>query len=118
MAVFEIGSPHPGKTLKRAIVALTETGNIVAAVTGKRLKVFSYAVQSRDDSMTVQFRDGAAGSVLSLRWTLNSREGATIGATTPPKFLFQTTAGNALQAVITGTGTIDIEVSYWDDDPA
>jgi hypothetical protein len=51
-----------------------------------------------------------------LRWTLDAREGAVGHAINPPDFLFATTAGNALRAVITGTGTIDIEVSYWDID--
>ena len=107
-----------GKTLKRAVVALTATGDVIVAVSTKRLKVFHYAVQSRADGMTVQFRDGAAGALLGLRWGLNNREGAVGGAVNPPAFLFATIAGNALQAVISGTGTVDIEVTYWDDDIA
>lgn len=104
------------KTLKRKVVALTVTGEVIALVATKKLKIFSYAIQSRNDSMTVQFRDGTAGNLIGLRWTLNAREGAVGPATDPPTFLFNTTAGNNLQAVITGTGTIDIEVSYFDDD--
>ena len=104
-----------GKTLKRAVVALTVTGDAVAAVASKKLKIYTYELQSRNDSMTVQFRDGA-GSSMSIRWALNTRELAISGTTNPPTFLFATSAGNALQAVITGTGTVDIAVSYWDDD--
>lgn len=105
-----------GQTLKRAVVALSATWDVIAAVPTKKLKVYQYAVQSRADNMTAQFRDGAAGSLLGLRWGINSREGATSAPINPPATLFATTAGNALQAVISGSGTVDIEVSYWDDD--
>ncbi len=105
-----------GKTLKRAVVTLNATGDVIAAVGAKRLKVYQYALQSRNDTMTVQFRDGAAGSFLGLRWGLNAREGASGAATDPARYLFATTAGQALQAVIGGAGNIDIEISYWDDD--
>lgn len=105
-----------GKTLKRAVVALTATGDVVAAVAGRRIKVYAWEIQSRNDTMTVQFRDGAAGAFLGVRWNFNTREGAMGSAVQPPTFIFATSAGNALQAVITGTGTVDLAVSYWDDD--
>ena len=101
--------------LKRAVVALAATGNVVAAVAGKRIKVYAFELQSRDASMTFQFRDGAAGNLLGARWGFNAREGAMAQPVSPPVYLFQTTAGNALQGVLTGTGTIDCAVSYWDD---
>jgi hypothetical protein len=106
------------KTLRRAVVSLTANGDVVAAVAGRRIKVYQYAVQSRNDAMTCQLRDGTTGSFLSLRWGFNAREGAVGGAVDPPAFLFGTSAGNALRAEVTGTGTVDIEVSYWDDDAA
>jgi len=105
-----------GKTLKRLAGSTAATASIIAAVGGKRLKVFAFAVQSRNDTMTVQMRDGAAGSMTSLQWSLNTREGVVASAINPPGFLFGTTAGNALDLVVTGTGTIHWEVSYWDDD--
>jgi hypothetical protein len=106
-----------GKTLKRAVVALTATGDVIAAVASRRLKVFAYELQSRNDSMTVQLRNATTeATTLGIRWALNTREGAVHGAINPPAFLFATIAGEALEAVITGTGTVDIAVSYWDDD--
>lgn len=107
-----------GKTLKRAVVSLTATGTVIAAVSGRRLKVYQYAIQSRNDGMTARFRDGTAGSNLGLEWSLNTREGVSSGPVNPPAFLFATTAGNSLDAVLSGTGTVWIEVSYWDDDTA
>lgn len=105
-----------GKTLKRAVVALTATGDVVGAVASKRIKVYAFEAQSRSATMTVQFRDGAAGGLLGLRWAFDAREGAMGSAVNPPAFIFATVAGNALQAVLTGTGTVDIAVSYFDDD--
>lgn len=106
------------KSLKTFVVSLTATGDVVAAVAGKRIKVYRYAIQSRNVGMTAQFRDGAAGSLLGLRWGLDAREGVESPCASPPDWLFATTAGNALQAVIGGTGTVDIEVNVWDDDAA
>lgn len=105
-----------GKTLKTAAVALTATGTVVAAVTGKRIKVYRYAIQSRNDTMTVRFRDGGAGSAIGMEWLLNTREGVSSGAVDPPNFLFATTAGNSLDAIVSGTGTVWVEVQYFDDD--
>ncbi|HWO69659.1 MAG TPA: hypothetical protein VNP94_02750, partial [Actinomycetota bacterium] len=93
-----------GKTLKRAVVSLTATGTVVAAVSGRRIKVYQYAIQSRNDGMTVRFRDGGAGANLGLDWSLNTREGAQSGPVNPPAFIFGTSAGNSLDAVVSGTG--------------
>jgi hypothetical protein len=105
-----------GKTLRRAVASLSATGDVVAAVAGKRIKVYQYALQSQTDGMTVQLRSGTAGPLLTLPWTLNAREGAVGGAVSPPAFLFGTSAGQSLRAIVTGTGTVTVEVSYWDDD--
>lgn len=105
------------KTLKRAIVSLSADGDIVALVSTKRIKVYAYEIQSRNDSMTLQLKSSnATGTALGIRWAFNTREGAMGSAVNPPAFLFATVAGEALFADLTGTGTVDIAVSYWDDD--
>ena len=106
-----------GKTIKKAVVSLTASGNIVAAVASKSIRMFEIAAQSRNDSMTLQVTDGSGGAALSLRWAFNTREGVS-RIINPPAWLAKTTDNTALYATITGTGTIDIEVSYWDDDAA
>lgn len=106
-----------GKTLKRAPISLTATGDVVAAVATKRLKVFSCVIQSLTDGMTVQLRNKTTtGTVLTPAYSLNAREGIVESAINPPAFLFASIAGEAIEALITGTGTIKIAVSYWDDD--
>ena len=106
-----------GKTIKKAVVSLTASGNIVAAVASKSIRIFELAAQSRNDGMTLQVTDGSGGAALSLRWAFNTREGVS-RIINPPAWLAKTTDNTALYATITGTGTIDIEVSYWDDDAA
>ena len=104
-----------GKTLKRASVALAASGNIVALVSSKRIKVYSYQIQSLNDTMSITIKDGSGGATLDL-WTLNAREGTNGATVAPPSFIFATTAGTALYGTITGTGTVNVSVSYWDDD--
>jgi hypothetical protein len=111
--MYDSGS---GKSLKRAVVSLTASGNIVAGVTGKLIKVYAYSIQSINDTMTAQITNGSGGAALDQLWTLNAREGVMGSAVNPPSFLFATTAATALYATITGTGTFKIAVSYWDDD--
>lgn len=101
---------------KTAVVLLSGSG--VVAVPGKSqysVRVIAYEIQSRNDAMTVQFRDGDTGPALGIRWTFNTREGTNTSGVMPPHFLFQTSPGNSLQAVITGTGSLDIGVRYFDD---
>ena len=106
-----------GKTLKRAVVSLSADGDVVALVSSKRIKVYAFEIQSRSDSMNMQFKsNNAAGTALGIRWAFNTREGAMGSAVNPPAFLFGTAAGEALYADVTGTGTVDISVSYFDDD--
>lgn len=113
LVIREVGT---SKTLKRAVVSLTASGNVVAAVAGKVLKVYEYEIQSLTDSMTVLLEDGSAGADLAGAYSFNAREGIAPGAVTPPNYLFKTTAATALYATLTGTGTVKIAASYWDDD--
>lgn len=108
-----------GKTLKNVAVSLTASGNVVAAVASKMIKVYAYEIQSITDGMTVQLVDDLAGNLVSILWTLNAREGVMASAVQPPSFLFKNSAQNKpIYANITGTGTVKILARYWDDDGA
>lgn len=104
------------KTQRRAVVSLAASGIVVAAVPGKMLKVYTFSLQSRSDNMTAQFTDGAGGTNLGHVWSFNAREGMVSPVSPPATFIFATSPGTALYAVLTGTGTVDVEVSYWADD--
>jgi hypothetical protein len=104
------------KNQKRAAVALAASGNIVAAVAGGLIKVITYSFQSRNDGMTIQLTDGNGGAALTHVWTFNTREGVIAPLAQPDTYHFAGSAGTALYGVITGAGTVDVDVSYWDDD--
>ena len=103
------------KALKRAVVNVAATGDVVAAVAGRRIKVYAYAMQGQG-TVTAFLRDGAAGDPLTLTWNFQAREGVVAQPTKPPTYLFATSQGNALQVVLSAAVTVGVEVSYWDDD--
>ena len=105
------------KAVQRAVpLPFTSSGFVVAAVAGFRIKVYAYSYQSRNDAMSVQLTDGQGGPALDQVWTFNAREGVISPASVPDTYFFSTSLGNGLYAVITGTGTVDIAVSYWAND--
>lgn|SRR5574343_352547 len=105
------------KTRKTSVVSLSASGNVIAAVASKLIKVYQFEIQSLNDGMTVKFTDGNGGSNLGFAWNLNTREGVMSSVATPPNFLFKNASVNtAIYAVITGTGTVNITARYWDDD--
>ena len=106
----------PTKAQKRAVFSATVSGFVVAAVTGKRIKVYGYSIQARTDGASAKLTDGNGGADLTHVWTLNAREGACPPFTTPNTYICATTKDNGLYAVLTGGQTVDIDVSYWDDD--
>jgi len=116
VVVGSVTDSGSGKTLKRAVVSLTASGNLVALVSAKMIKVYAFSLQSISDTMTVQITDGSGGTALDQLWTLNAREGVMASAVNPPAYLLKTSAGVALYLTITGTGTIKAVCSYWDDD--
>ena len=106
-----------GKTLKSAAVSLAASGNVVAAVSGKLIKVYAYEIQSITDGMTVQLVDDNGGNLVTILWTLNAREGVMASSVNPPAFLFKNSAQNKpIYANLTGTGTVKVLCRYWDDD--
>lgn len=102
------------KTLKSASINITATGTIISAVGGKRLKI--YAVRLNVSAAgTVNWRDG--GSTNLEGGQAYAANGGYTQSVDPPNFLFQTTAGNSLDLVLSaGSPTIAGMVSYWDDD--
>lgn len=101
------------KALKSKDFSLTTTGNAVAAVSGKRLKVFAYKLVC-SAAITVNFRDGATTALEGGQ--AYAANGGAAESVPPPAWLFATTAGNGLDVVISGTGTAAGRISYWDDD--
>ncbi len=115
MTILRVGGGGT-KTQVSGVVSLAASGIVLAGVAGKKLKCYCYSIQSRNDGMTVQLTDGNGGANLTHVWTFNAREGTVPPATVPETFIFATSQGNAIFAVVTGAGMVDIDVRCWNDD--
>ena len=112
-AIGTITDGGSGKTLKSAVISLTATGTVVAAVGGKRIKVYAVKLIC-SAALSINWRDGASTALEGVQSI--AINGGYAENVNPPSFLFGTTAGNSLDLVITGVGTVAGRVSYWDDD--
>ncbi len=104
-----------GKTLKRAVINATGTGKLINAVTSKKIKVYSYKLLT-SAALTVNFRSGAS-TALEGPCSFAANGGITENVE-PPNSLFETAAGESLDVVISGSGTLAGVIRYWDDDAA
>ena len=94
--------------------SLSGTNVVVAAVPGKRLKVFSFGIQVTSGTCGAKFTDGASADMTG-RFAFNSREGLAF-AVAPPAYLFGTSIGNALVLDMDSAVNFAGFVSYWDSD--
>lgn len=99
--------------LKSVAFSLNTTGAVITAVAGKALKIFAVkCIVSA--AISINFRNGASTNIEEAMPL--AANGGYVESVTPPNFLFQTSQGNGLDLVISGTGTASGRVSYWDDD--
>lgn len=103
----------PTRTFMTAAFSISATGQIVAAVTGKRIKVFAYSLNSSLATLSVAFNSGGTAMTGAQTYLVG---GGPFIAVDPPAFLFGTAAGSNLGLTITGIGTVNGFVSYWADD--
>jgi hypothetical protein len=61
---------------------------------GRGIKVHAYSLQSESDGQTVYFYEDGAGTQLSEKWVLNSREGKAESGFDWPMFIFQVQNSN------------------------
>ncbi len=98
-------------TPKFAVINLTATGTLVAAVTGKKIRVLALfmTIEVVTGDETYTFKDGAAGTAITGAL---GDTAMTVLATTPPipcsmpfcpVGLFETTAGTLLELSLAGT---------------
>ena len=101
------------KGLKHQLISLSATGTVVAAVPGRRIKVFAVKAVA-DAALSVRFRSGAT-TALEGNQAL-AANGGYIEQVSPPSYLFATAVGEGLDLVITGVGNVGGRISYWDED--
>lgn len=100
-------------TLLSSSFTLTQTGTVVPAVSGKKIKVFVIKLVAAGN-MGVNWRDGASTSLEGSQTIPDG--GGYVETVTPPAFLFSTSTSTSLDLVTSGTGTVSGRVSYWNDD--
>lgn len=88
---------------------------IVAAVTGKKIKVYAICIVS-SGTVAVKFKDGA-GTDITGPMALTAQVGFSF-AVAPPAFLLSTSAGNAFIMNLGSAVEVDGWIAYWDDDSA
>jgi len=115
-------SPIDAKTYISIAGTEDTTGDtdLVAAVTGKRIKFYSRAFTTQSTSaVTVILKSKTTGTVL-FKATFQAISGSTSGisgdSVTPPAFLGATVAGEALTINLSGNIAVDYSISYWADD--
>ena len=111
-----VGISESGKILMHAVISeVTAARNaIVAAVSGKKIKVFAY-VLINTTAQIVTWESGT--TALSGAMALASNGGITI-AVQPPECILETVAGEALNITQSAATQLSGHLSYWDDDDA
>ena len=103
------------RTIKNKVVNISATGPVIDAVNGKRIKVFSILIIV-SAPITINFRDGASTALEGAQpYTANAGYTRDISPINGD-FIIATSAGNSLDIVISGVGTVTGGISYWDDD--
>ena len=116
-----IGNVGHGKTCKTVTGSASATFTIVAAVSSKKLKVYSLSLMSTSTTaVTVTFKDAAAGTAIGTYLlqapAANSVFGIVDSGVTVPSFLFATSAGNLLEMSFSAAVSVTYNLRYWDDD--
>jgi hypothetical protein len=84
---------------------------LVAAVTGKKIRVLSYVlVNGHTDTQTVRFESGAGGTALTGQMIFAANGGVSSGHN--PAGHFETAAGALLNLELSGATTVDGHLTY------
>lgn len=101
---------HLGGVKYAAIDAATSGDNtLVAAVTGKKIRVLSYILVSAG-TVTARFESGAGGTALSGQMTMAVNTG--VSAAFNEGGWFETAAGSLLNLELSGAVSVDGHLSY------
>ena len=98
-------------TIESTAFTVSGSATVVAAVTGKKIKVFSILMSGLTSTTQVHFQNGLTSDFDSAFVVGSS---VISNSVNPPAFLFSTSSGTSLTTVT--TGTVSGRVSYWTDD--
>lgn len=100
------GEPYVTQSFKRAVIDVASLGDntIVAAVTGKKIRVFQVVLISAGTT-TVRFESGAGGTALTGQLSLAANVGFSTGWC--PVGHFETAAGSLLNLELSAAISVD-----------
>lgn len=110
-------TPHPTldpDDLQTAVLDESATGEVIAAVSGKKIRVYAVALVC-DAALAVNFRSGASTALEGAQ--AYAQNGGRTESVNPPYFLFETATGENLSIVISGSGNVRGRISYWEHTP-
>jgi len=105
---------HDLATYKTAVFDSSSSGNLVAAVAGKVIKVHCLALQSQG-TVVVNLNNGSGGSSLA-EWSFQAREGAIYPFSPYPAHHLITGVNTALYVTLSAAVTTTINCIYTDAD--
>ena len=105
---------HDNKTYKTAVFDASASGNLVAAVADKVIKLHALTIQAQG-TVVVNLNNGSGGSSL-MEWSFQAREGAVIPMAPAPAYWAKTSVNTALYVTLSAAVTVTITAIYSDDD--
>jgi len=113
-AVVIVAPDGTSPTYDHAVFDAAASGDLVAAVATKSVKVHGLTIQAQG-TVTVNLNDGSGGASLA-EWSFQAREGVVYSFAPYPAHWMQTTAGNALYATLSAAIQVTINCIYTDED--
>jgi len=105
---------HDAKTYKTAVFDASASGDLVAAVAGKVIKLHALTIQAQG-TVVVNLNNGNGGSSL-MEWSFQAREGAVVPMANAPAFWAITSVNTALYVTLSAAVVVTITAIYSDDD--
>jgi len=98
--------------VKRAAIDAASSGNntLVAAVTGKKIRVLALTVTMTGTAVTIRFEDGAGGTALTGQ--MQPTQGQTVTLPFNPVGWFETSAATLLNLELGGAQSVDGVLVY------
>ena len=98
--------------VKRAAIDAASSGNntLVAAVTGKKIRVLALAITMTGTAVTIRFEDGAGGTALTGQ--MQPTQGQTVTLPFNPVGWFETSATTLLNLELGGAQSVDGVLLY------
>jgi len=105
---------HDSKVYKTAVFDASASGNLVAAVADKVIKLHAMTIQAQG-TVTVNLNNGSGGSSL-MEWSFQAREGAVVPMANAPAYWAKTSVNTALYVTLSAAVVVTITAIYSDDD--